>query len=217
VRLRRSWQAGAANTGLPVNREHERRFRAMTQTRYLTDALETTDEHISEYLTALKEAESTGESRAAVINFHFDLLAFDIDLRFMQTVGLVKALVLLAKGARMKVRATALLKRTLADLAFIEKRCGDNDLRPNKRGNDHNAVCSSIFRRCDASIRLWADFAVSVAALKDKSPMAAAGPAIIAQIMLDYDMLGEQFRDFMHDGTAAIAEDNDAILSIRAA
>jgi hypothetical protein len=89
----------------------------------------------------------------------------------------------------------------------MEARSADNDLRPKRRGNDHNNVCRDIAERFDASLRLWADLARDITAPSDKSPLALAGPAIVAQIMLDLDMLAELFRDFMHDGTTKIYED----------
>jgi hypothetical protein len=169
----------------------------MTPTRYMTDARETTNEHIDEYLAQLEAAERAGTSRATVINRNFNELSFDIQLRFMQTVGAVKVLALCAKRSRLEERLDGLLQRALDDLDYIEGRCADGDLRRHKRRNDHNTVCRDIVNRCLASWAEWLDLA---------QVLTGAERIIADQIALDYEMLVEQFRDFRHDGTTAIYE-----------
>jgi hypothetical protein len=184
----------------------------MTPTRYLADAIETTNHEIEDYLAALADAERTGKSRAIVINRHFDALYIDIEKRFFQTVGLVQALALFAQIEPFKTRLAVLLQRTLADETYMYERTADADVRKSEPGNDHNAVCEDIANRFDGSLRLWAELARDIAHLgggsiavrSDHAALAISGPAIVAAIMNDFDMLAEQFRDFQHEGTTEI-------------
>ncbi len=169
----------------------------MTTTRYMTDLLETTNENVEKYLSDIEEAERNGWSRATVINRLFDALAYDMHLRYMQTVGCIKALALCAKQKRLD----AMLKRALDDFDFMEARSADSDLRGHERGNDHNTVCRDISRRF---LEAWADWLITAQLLT------GVERGIADQIALDFEMLAEQFRDFQHDGTTEYYEDERA-------
>ena len=173
----------------------------MTRTRYMSDLLETTNEHVEEFLDELEEVTSAGGSRARCINRHFNMLSMDIQLRYMQTVGAVKVLALCAERSSLKARLDAMLERALDDGDYMESRCADGDLRRHKRGNDHNAVCRDIANRF---LEAWADWLILAQLLT------GAERIIADRIALDFELLAEQFRDFQHDGDVHYYDDEPA-------
>ena len=164
----------------------------MTPTRYMADLLKTTNEHVAEYLAALEAAEKAGKSRATVINFHFDLLSLDFELRLNQTIGTARALVEVAKATPRTpagTRANALLRRTFSDFDYIATRMSDRDLRRGRRGNDHNTVCDDCTRRGEASSALWRKFAAEMAELPPSSALRLAGCDVLRRILLGDDCI----------------------------
>ena len=165
----------------------------MTCTRYMQELLDSmTVEHVDKYVAAIRNAEASGRPRAGVINVHFDTLSLDLEYRFQQTIGAVKALHELSKGAPEEKQIEALLTRAHDDFDHMVNRMADRDLRRNRRGNDHNTVCRSIAKRSETSCAVW------------RSPCLEIAPAITARIALDYELVAEQFRDFLHDGSTVL-------------
>jgi hypothetical protein len=184
----------------------------MTVTRYMADLLDSTNEHVAEYLAALETAAARGKSRAAVINFHIDLLSLDFEMRFNQTMGTAKALATIANAtprSPARKRANALLRRTFADFDYFARRTSDRDLMRGRRGNDHNTVCKDLVKCFDTSLNMYRDFMAGLDDLPASNALRFAGRTITESLALDYEMLVEQFRDFQHDGRTTVVDDDE--------
>jgi len=167
--------------------------------------LNTTHHHVEEYESELREAERKGTPRRRAIKFMFSLLTFDVEMRFEQTIGTAKALVAIAKATpRTGTKAAQTVKKEIAtlfdrihsDVYFLDARFADQDLRkvPVEK------VCTRLIERFGNTLNRCNALKTAIDALPETMelyPLKFAGAAVLARVALDYELLVEQFHDFM--------------------
>jgi hypothetical protein len=189
----------------------------MTRTAYIDDLLSTTNDHAAEYEAELREAAAKGTSRRLAIEFEFDVFTHDIERRFEQTIGTAKALQAMAKAAprttctqsqEAKKGLLRLFKVVHADAHFLAILFADHDF--DRRTLED--VCARAIKKCGATLD---QCRAIVAALEADSfdprereywGIKLAAPVIVSRVALDYELLVEQFIDFLREDEQEAAE-----------